>query len=88
MNSVIVKPVLARVDGTVRMISGTFRIVRSIQLPTGVTAVTPLYDLIAASGDPAEKKSLAEELRRSVRAFLDLPDDVGVELKQEYDLPL
>lgn len=88
VNSIAVKPVLARTGGTVRMTSGTFRVMRSIQLPNGVTSVSPLYDLIAASTVPAEKKFLAQELRRSVRTFLNLPEDAPVGIRAEYDLPL
>jgi len=88
VNSIAVKPVLTRVDGKVRMTSGTFSVLRSIQLPDNVSCVTPLYDLIAASSDPAEKAFLAEELRWSVRTFLHLPENAAIELKAEYDLPL
>ena len=87
-NSVIVRPVLQRdADGHVRMASATFRVLHSHQLPNGVTAVTPLHDLLVAATSPQQRDDLAQQLRRAVRAFLDLPQDADVALQPEYDLP-
>lgn len=86
-NSVLVKPTFTRSkDGVVTMTSATFRILRSIQLPNGVTSVAPLYDLLEASTNPAEKKQLAEEMARSVRTLLNLPDAATIMPKPDYEL--
>lgn len=89
VNSAVIKPVLSREDdGSVRMTGGSFSIMRSVTRPDGVSVVIPLYELIGEENDPERKEFLAEELRRSVRTFLDLSADADVPLQAEYPLPL
>ena len=61
---------------------------RSVTRPDGVSVVIPLYELIGEENDPEQKEFLADELRRSVRTFLDLSADADVPLQAEYGLPL
>ena len=74
-------------DGSVRMTGGSFSIMRSVTRADGVFVVIPLYELIGEENDPEQKEFLAEELRRSVRTFLDLPVDADVALQAGYPLP-